>query len=510
MVDANCKNRHVGVKILLLDNGNVSESASVNLTGPAVCTCGSRPRVAEMRVKPNYIAVCIFSVRLTLSNIKIVGIRMKQELIRGCHLMFNHAFSRILVALVALGLAACATHGDETVASGQLPELPKNLSESPILTHTDAEVLYYVGAAEIAGLRQEHELAAELYRHAGDLSDDPAIAAQAVKVAVFVNDEELSLRGIKRWLELQPESLDPHRYAAILYLRRGDVDRSWEHISTLIGSDGSAKNWTAIGSMLANTPDRGAARYVYRRLISDYSIPRSGKLARQFSDLGVQLGDFEHAEKFAGLVIESDPEDSLAYNWRGRLRTSLGDQKGARSDFERAVELDPENEEMRQAYAALLADLDDYQGAIEQLDHIADSLVVVFSKGIYADASEQSDLAYDYYLKLQGLEIEDQDEKAYFVGQLAEALERPVEETLDWYGKVRQGDRLDNARLRSALVLGNNSQLAKARVILGRLQNGSAETAARAFLAEGGLLGDAGMQDEALQVYDQGLIVAQR
>ena len=420
--------------------------------------------------------------------------------------MFNQVHRRILVALVALGLAACVTRGDETAASGRLPPLPKHLVEIPMLARTNPEVLYYVGAAEIAGLRKEHALAAELYRHAGDLSDDPAIAAQAVKVAVFVNDEDLTLRGIKRWMELQPDNLESHRYAAMLYLRRGDVDNSWKHISTLIGGDGSVENWAAVGAMLTNTPDRGAARQLYRKLVTDFAPPPgSVKLARQYSDLGVQLGDFKNAERFAGLVIESNPQDPESYNWRGRLRTSLGRLKGALRDFERAVELDPSNEDTRQAYAALLADLDDYQGAIEQLDQIADSLVVVFSKGIYADASEQPDLAYEYYLQLQTLEVEDLDQKAYFVGQLAEALERPVEEVLQWYGQVRQGDRLDNARLRSALALGNNSQLLKARVILGSLQNGNAETAARAYLAEGGLLRDADLKAEALQVYDQGL-----
>jgi tetratricopeptide (TPR) repeat protein len=423
--------------------------------------------------------------------------------------MLNHPVSRILVALMTLGLAACASRGDDPVAAQSLPPLPKELEANPILPRTNPDVLYYVGAAEIAGLRKEHALAADLYRHASDLSEDPAIAGQAVKVALFVNDEELTLRGIDRWLALQPDNLEPHRFASIIYLRRGDVEKSWEHIAILVENDRSAERWADIGKTLSNVPDRGAARRIYRRLLTDFGFPAAPKLAQQFSDLGVQLGDFQNAEMMAGLVIEANPQDAAAYNWRGRLRTSLGRLPEARTDFEQAVELDPENEEMRQAYAALLADLEDYEGAIEQLNQIADNLVVVFSKGIYADASDQDDLAIEYYRQLQLLEVEDQDEKYYFVGQLAEAMERPPEETLDWYSRVRQGDRLDNARLRSALVLGSNDQLPKARIILARLQNGNAQTAARAFLAEGGLLRDADMKADALEVFDRGLDLLQ-
>jgi tetratricopeptide (TPR) repeat protein len=422
----------------------------------------------------------------------------------------------VLLVLLALILSACATDGGmKDGPSAPMPEVLEQDTRAR-LPHTNPDVLYYVGAAEIAGMRAEADrdpelrsLAADYYARAAAISEDPAIAAQALKVAAFANSEELTLQGVDRWLALQPDNLEPHRYAAILHLRRGDVETAWKHVAIILERNRSPEAWGAVGKMIAGVPERPVARAMYLRIAETFQTPPNEELRSQMSDLGVQLGEFAIAERYATEVLELNDQRADTYGWRGRLRTSLNRFDDARADFERSLELAPDDQQMRQSYAALLAELEDYEGAIAQLAEVDKTMVSVFSQGIYANAAGLDDRAIEFYEELQGMsagdEDEDESERFYLLGQMAETIERPYEETLGWYDKVRSGERLDNAQLRSAVVLGQNDQLAQARVVLKRLQNGNAQTAANAFLAEAGLLRDADQLDDALAVYSRGL-----
>ena len=70
-------------------------------------------------------------------------------------------------------LAGCASRGNE-VASAQIPEELQR--EDNPFARTDPKVLYYVGAAEISGRRDQQQAAAEYYAKAAALSDDPRLS----------------------------------------------------------------------------------------------------------------------------------------------------------------------------------------------------------------------------------------------------------------------------------------------------------------------------------------------
>ncbi len=409
----------------------------------------------------------------------------------------------LLSCLLPALLVGCAAVSERP---GQGPVPPEELTaEDSVVGRLDPDVLYYVGAAEISGRRDRHQQAAVYYIKAAELAGDPKIAERAVQVAVYADDEALTLRGISRWLELEPDAPEPHRLAAILHLRQGQPDQAWEHVERLLEHNDGAESWDAVAKLLAGSKDRTAAAAVYRRLAAERNPPPVEPVIQQLSDLGVRFGEMVLAEQYATRALQINPHSAQNYNWRGRLRTSLDRMEDARADFAKAVELDPDNGQWRQSFAALLAELGEYGEAIEQLGQIEPSVMVVYSQGIYANAAEDDALAMEFYRQLQSIEAEDENEKYFFLGQLGESLERPHDEIVQWYGRVRSGDRLEDAQFRTALVLGTNDQLAQARVILHRLQNGNAQTASRAFLAEAGLLRAADDKEEAYAVYSQGI-----
>lgn len=418
---------------------------------------------------------------------------------------FHHAFYRFAGALAVAGsITGCAatSEAESTIPAAVPAEVVA--AESPV-GRIDPAIIYYVGAAEILGQREQFRESAEFYRQAAVLSEDPEIAARALRVAAFANDEELTLAGVERWLELDPSNREPHRYAAILYLRQGDAEAAAPHIEALLAAMDPVEAWKDVGQILAQSPNRRAARDALARILSTQTVPLNAEVLEQFSDLAVQNGLLGAAEELTTAAIELDPERADAWAWRGRIRHSQGRVEEARADFARAVQLDPGNGPLRQSFAALLGELEEYEEALAQLDLVDDTVSVVYSKALYAQALEDRERALGYFRILETLDAEDESRKAFLLGQLAETLEMPSDEVLKHYRAVTSGEFLDNAKLRSAVVLARNEQLPQARVVLQKLQNGSAQTAARAFQAEAALLRDADDAGEAMVVYDRAL-----
>lgn len=409
-----------------------------------------------------------------------------------------------IVIITLTTLIGCAGQVRETPPQPPA-EIKAAVNDPQVLPQTDPDVIYYVGAAEILGQREQYRESAEYYLRAAELSADPEISARAVRVAVYVNDDDLMLRGVQRWIALQPDNPEPHRYAAIVALREKDVDTAWEHIKIVVSSSEDIEQWDRLARMLAGASDRRTAIEVFDRLLAETRLPPVTEIYQQYSDLSAQFGRLEHAENLASATIDLDPESAEAYNWRGRIRHSMRRLPEARSDFAQAVTLDPENDALRQAYAAVLAEMSDYDTAIAQLEEVAPSAPVLYSKALYASAANDDDRARAYFTQLAEFQSEDASRKAFMLGQLAETLEMPADEILPHYAGVTDGQHLDDARLRSAVVLAGSNRLPQARIILGRLQNGNAETASRAYMAEAALVREAGDDKGALNVYDRAL-----
>ncbi len=423
------------------------------------------------------------------------------------------SFLFLVVVLSSLVLQSCAvTNGKDDPLPGNGNTPPEGIfDEGSFAERIDPDIVYYIGAAEIAGRQQLNQIAAKYYLKAALLSDDPAIAQRAVQIAVFANLQSETQQASARWLELAPSDPEAHRMAAIVTLKDADLEASWQSIEAMlrlqaVRSDlDGADVWGGIVKLLAASPSKSDARELLTRLTELYLPPASIEVLMGLSDLAVSLNEIEQAEHYATLSLKLEPDNAANLNWRGRLRTSLGLYDEAREDFARAVELEPDNVEMRQTYAVLLAELDDYVGALEQLESLEDNVSILYSKSLYAVASDQPDRAEDAYQRMQALEVDEegQDDKYFFLGQLAEALDKPIEEAIDWLKQVRSGERLDTARLRMAILMGQKGDMSQARFVLQRLQNGSAEVAARAFRAEAGLLEADDQIDQAMEVMSQ-------
>ena len=82
----------------------------------------------------------------------------------------------------------------------------------------------------------------------------------------------------------------------------------------------------------------------------------------------LDLGDYTGAIQDYNKAIELNPDDGFAYEMRGYAKDNLGDDKGAIQDYSRAIELDPETNSSAYYKRGLNEiDLGDYTGAINPI-----------------------------------------------------------------------------------------------------------------------------------------------
>jgi len=136
---------------------------------------------------------------------------------------------RSLLALTAVfSLVGCAhtpLDASEPPESDRPEVLPLMQTQDP-----EAVLMFSVLAAEIAVRSGEHAEAARYYGAAALLSDDPAIAERATRIALFAREPEHAQRSADRWLRLAPESTDASQVSTVLRINAGDADRrpnSW-------------------------------------------------------------------------------------------------------------------------------------------------------------------------------------------------------------------------------------------------------------------------------------------
>ena len=180
---------------------------------------------------------------------------------------------------------------------------------------------YYMQAPGIAGGSMDKARAESDAIAALDIAEGHAVLAM---LAQHDGQRDLALSEFRRALSLKPES---PRYRLQVGLTLQAMER-WEeafaHFETWVAAE----------------PESGAALY---------QLGRTAALSGQRLDLGV-----EAFQRFLALAPDiDDPEPTYAWFRLGEVQRHAGRSELARHAFERAVQLDANNDEARKALAAL-------------------------------------------------------------------------------------------------------------------------------------------------------------
>ena len=372
----------------------------------------------------------------------------------------------------------------------------------------EADVMYNLLVAELAGLRGDGLTAAKYYVAAAKLGREPSIAARAVRVAGAVNRFDLALEAAQVWMDVAKDNGEARRVFAVLLLRNGRYDEAKEQLQSLINSDAEAagRNFIYIGQVLSREADKSKAVELATHLSALY--PNMPEAYFTLAMLQQRAGANDAALISVDRAIKLKASWSEAVVLRARILVDLGKKDLAIAVLRDHLAANAEDNTARLTYARLLVDerkLDDARVQFEMLAvKMPENDDVLFALSMLAMQSKNYDEAQKYLEKLDALG-RDSPQVTYYLGQVFERKEQ-YDKAMQYYSSIRAGEYFVNAQLRIAFVLSRTKTLDEARAHLHSITPGSPEDEREIILFEGDLLKQAKKFQDVFDHYNAALV----
>jgi tetratricopeptide (TPR) repeat protein len=403
-------------------------------------------------------------------------------------------------------LSGCATVSQqeraaavETVAAPPAPVLP-NIELGP-------EVLNELLVAEVALQRAQYGSAVQLYAQLARQTRDPRLADRATRIAVFARDYQVGLEMARLWIELAPADVEGRQILTALQVKAGDYDGALASLETVLVQAGEddEERYLLMIRLLGRDQDRDGALEVAQRFINRHPDDGAGLYA--YSQLALRAGKLNEAEKAVDHLLQLKPDLTQGVILRTRILQASNREAAALEYLGQAVNRNSKDLELRVAYGRMLVDVDRPEEAMVQFKKVLkaqpDNDDITFAAALIALQLEQPKEAEEYLLRLNRKSVRI-DDTSYYLGRIEEVREN-YKGAIRWYNKVERGENYLNAQIRSALLQARLGDVDAARAHLGTVQARTPDQSHRLYLAEGEILRDVELYDEALKVYDRAL-----
>jgi tetratricopeptide (TPR) repeat protein len=401
----------------------------------------------------------------------------------------------VAALLLPVLLAACGTSGPSREA---VPE--RRPAAEP-----DAVVAALM-AAEFAWQDGRRESAARHYVRAAGLSDDPAVAARAARVALIAGELALAREALARWRALDPAARDQREVEAGLALAEGQPDRAAAALDALL-APGDEAGRTLVGRALLAAPRREDALALVERYCGRADLPGGAEPLALFGQVAQQLGDVVLAGRCAETATGRHPGAQAGWVLAGQLAVARGDKAAAKAAFARALALEPTDRNLRLTYAAVLHRLNETAEAARTLGEVPPDDEVLAAQAAYAVAAGDTETIRANHDALARLPTPRPSERLLLLGQMAELSGLP-ETALEWYRQVPEGPQYLDARFRIAVVHESQGRIDEALAVLAELRAGGiADDAklAESWLLEAEIAERGGRSERAEAAYRAGL-----
>jgi tetratricopeptide (TPR) repeat protein len=426
-------------------------------------------------------------------------------------------FRFVLVALL-FSLVSCAANPEAPVAEPVDSAAP--VAEQPPSSHPpladpaaadtaamDEEVMYRVMAAEIRGNEGDMDGAVGDYLAAAMESTDPEVAKRATRVAFAAQAWQQASMAADRWAVLDPGSLAAHEAAALSMLATADYAAAELHLRRILElSPDKDAAWGMVAGLLGRSASPEKASRVLETLLQTAGEEDNAAGVFAQSQLAVRLGDFEQAYVLAARAVELDPGRENYLLWAGQLANRQEDKEQALAYIRQAWELDPRGHDITLAYADMLAKNNRPEQARELLAQMDQTPDILLSRILFELSAQDRPAALEIYEEFKVRDFENTFEKAFYLGQSADALGL-YQEAIDSFANIERGQYFLAAMARTAELKAQLDDIEGARETLAILRKQPDDTVIeQAWLTEAQILQQAGQPDTAIEVLDQALL----
>lgn len=371
----------------------------------------------------------------------------------------------------------------------------------------DEEVMYRVMAAEMRGNDGDMDGAVGDYLAAAMESTDPQVAMRATRVAFAAQAWQQASMAADRWAMLDPENLAAHESSALSMLATADYAGAEIHLLRILelAPDKDAA-WGMVTGLLGRSASPEKASKVLESLLQITGEENNAAGTFVQSQLAVRLGEFDKAYELAERAVELDPGRESYLLWAGQLANRQGDKEQALAYTRQAWELDPKGHDITLAYADMLAKSNQPELARELVRNMDQTPDILLTRILFELSGKDRPAALEIYEEFKVMDFDNSNEKAFYLGQSADALGM-YQEAIDSFANIRRGQFFLAAMARTAELKAQLGDIEGARATLAILRRQPDDTVIeQSWLTEAQILQQAGQSDVAIEVLNQALL----
>ena len=414
--------------------------------------------------------------------------------------------------LKALGFGSLVllSGGCATVVDAQAPTEPEFMIRPPLQPSPRANLLYQVLAAELAGKRDQLDVALSHYQQVAMMSDDPRVAERAAVLALLMKENAATLELAQRWNALAPGNEQAEQTLALALLRNGRLEEAAGYLETVrrvASKKDQQQGYATVASLLSQADNKEQALQVMGQFRD--RNPRSAFAQYYYAMLAAAAEQREPALASLKLALARDPKLVPAYLLRTRLLLDGGDKAAAVAGLAKAVAAVPRDRNLRMSYARLLIDADqldkarrEFSTLLNQNPKDTDSL---YALGLLAAETRQFDLAETYFLDLIKRKTRLAD--AYFELGRVEEQRGDYVKAREWYERVKDEERFLAAQMRMGVVLAKAGDVTATGQHFDALRRNHPQNGITLYLAEAEALREAERYQDAFNSLNQALTV---
>lgn len=409
---------------------------------------------------------------------------------------------------LSLLLTACAVvpSGPEPVPL-PLPEEAVSAAapEAPLVDDT---LLFHVLSAELAGSQGDFRQSLQAWLDALPLSEDPRLAEQAARLALYLHDNIAALNAGARWRELEPDSFMAHEVMALALLRSGRSGEALEYLRAVLRleADGVGAGFESLTALLAREigRNRELALKAMQALVDEHADEPQAHQA--LAELALQFDDPELALRSAARARELAPDWTAPDLLAVQVHLKTGEGEKAIGLLEHILQQQPDDYDIRLQYARVLLGLEHTESALQQFERLLEThpndSQVRYVAALLALELGDNERARKYLLQLVNTG-QRTGSASFYLGRLAQ-VEGDPKGALRWYRQV-EGPLKPEAMLRLAGLLAQQGQPAAAYAQLQGVRAQYPAYAAQSYVQEVGQLRDEGRLEESVALATKAL-----
>lgn len=371
------------------------------------------------------------------------------------------------------------------------------------------DILYKLLVAEVAGQREQLDVAVTNYLDLARTTRDPEIVSRATRIAVYARNDVAAKEAASLWVELDPQNSDAHQVLAVMAVREGKTVKALEHLETILKANGQEagldqKLWM-VANLLSREKDKVHVKSMLEELMQGHQDEPEVLFA--YAQVLARMAELPKAKEVLEQVLVLTPDNENAAVTYVSVLIKLEQEDQALTWLENALQKDNNNFNLRLFNARILTDLKRFDEARREFEILVEQDPangdVLFSLGLLYLQSNKLDVAEKYFLRLS--EARDHvDDASYYLGRIAEE-NQDLQKAGDWYRGVSSGNNYFDAQMRLGLTLGKQNKLAEARAHLATIRTQSDREKSILIQAEADMLSDAKHYQDAMQVYNEAL-----